>query len=92
MRHWEESHKRRGNKVLQDSDEDDRVDPTIFSYSDNKFLKYYQDKLGVTNESLNPFVSYTYTDDDYEKMIIKTKMKSLKLESISTSNKKIIRK
>ena len=81
MRLWEKWHRRRENKVLEDSDEDDRVDPTIFSYSDNKFLRYYQDKLGVTNESLNPFVNYTYTDEDYEKMIKNSKMKSLKLES-----------
>ena len=82
------------NKALADSDADERVDHTIFShYDDKQFLEYYEKKLGITSEKVNPFVTYTLTDKDYEDMLEKTRMQALKLDNAanSQSHKKIRR-
>jgi len=82
MRKLEISKRKMGNdgKI-----KDDRVDRTIFGYYDDKFMKYYERKLGVSSESVNPFVSYRLTEKDYDDMVQKNHMKSLKLDNKKTT-------
>lgn len=51
------------------------------AYNDTQFFKYYEGKIGASFKSLNPFVKYELTDNDYEKILEKTKIRSLKLAS-----------
>jgi hypothetical protein len=78
LRKLEQSKRRR---AVLGEEHDDRVDQSIFSCYDDKFLKYYENKLGITNESVNPFVTYTMTDNDYEGMFEKMKQKSYSIYS-----------
>ena len=67
------------NRDLFGIENDTRVDKTIFcSYDDQRFLNYYENKLGITSESVNPFVNYKLTENDYENMLEKVAIKNLK--------------
>ena len=62
------------------------------AYNDSQFFKFYQGKIGASIKSLNPFVVYKLTEQDYENLLEKSRIKSLKLSKPAKIKHKIKQK